>query len=458
MAIRSPYNSFVDFNSQIFDCSGNTRQARLPVVGSYSIKFQIKIENEILPLSTNLYAGVATVEGEVVTSPDVEVIQTCSLYSLRGTGDRELTDDLFPIQITDYTPVDDQPQVPAGTYDRAGLLQVLSDTYGITLDSYEFYDCCSLPEISGIPVIYSPDGLTAQLSLNQYWGYGYVDYPADPIEAFSEGECFKYAILDADNNVLALSNLFYVSNDLCYTTVITYYNEENGYGFRYVVYDDNGIERITQNQVRLPFYLRRPQFQITENIFRRSDGVKERTSTVIEKDWLGTVGYLSAEQHEKLVVALKHDYVNINNGFSGVNYRMTQEGEYTPGYPDDINSALVPAEFRISDYSHNYVNNNCGFNCGIEFVNDCESQGGGTTNPCPEKFTDEFTVGGPQLADGGTLYQNDNLKGSSGVEVYREGLFQHPTGLNNAVFNSSTGQIVFTPAGYAGERIAIVEI
>lgn len=457
MAIRSPYNSFVDFNTEITDCSGNTRQAKLPVYDNYGIKFQIKVENELLPLSTSLYAGVCTSDCELEVDPDYEVIQTCPRFKFMGTGSVPITEDLFPLDVGNYAPVGGQPQIPEGTYNLPAFLQAISDAYQVQIDSLDFYDCCELPTISDIVVFYNSTGIAREISLQQFWGYGYVDFPEQEITEFGFGECFRYCILDEAKSTLQCSNLFYRESDPCYTSVITYHNEENGYGFRYVIYDDAGDEKITKNQVRLPFYLRRPQFQVTENIFRRSDGVKQRTSTVIEKDWLGTVGYLSAEQHEKLLIALKHDITVIENSVSGVNSRMTQEGEYTPGYPDEINSPLVPAEFRISDYSHNYVNNNCGFNCGIEFVEDCSGGGGGST-PCPDKYTVEFTVGGAEMADGATTYQDNNLIGKIGAEVYREGLFQHPTGANNVVYTPATGEFEFTPAVYDGERIAIIEV
>lgn len=458
MAIRSPYNSFVDFNADVTDCSGKTRQAKLPVYDNYGIKFQIKVEDELKSLSEKLYAGVCKGDCELEVDPDVEVVQTCPRFKFMGSGSVPITEDLFPILVGNYAPHIGQPQVPEGTYDLPAFLQAISDAYQVQIDSLDFYDCCELPTITGIVVFYNGEGLAKEIDLEQFWGYGYVDFPTQEITEFGVGDCFRYCILDEAKETLRCSNLFYRISDPCYTSVITYHNEENGYGFRYVIYDDGGVDKITKNQIRLPFYLRRPQFQVTENIFRRSDGIKQRTSTVIEKDWLGTVGYLSAEQHEKLLIALKHDVTVIQNDFSGVNYRMTQEGEYTPGYPDEINSPLVPAEFRISDYSHNYVNNNCGFNCGVEFVEDCSGEGGGGTSPCPDKYSIEFTVGGAEMADGDTSYQNNNFINKSGAEVYREGLFQHTSGPNNVVYASLTGEFTFTPAVTSGERIAIIEV
>lgn len=458
MPIRSPYNSFVDFNTDIVDCSGNTKQASLPAIDNFGIKFQIKVEDELIAAGTTLYAAVCSVECETIYDPDYEVIPICPRYKFIGSGGHELSDDDFPLSVGNYAPVGGQPQIPEGSYTKAEFLAVLSEYYEYILPGLDFIDCCDVPTITDIVVFYNGVGLAQSIDLNIYYGYGYVDFPATDITGIvSVGECFRYCILNSGGDVLQCSNLFYRETKECYTSVITYYNEENGYDFKYVTYDDNGTTKLTENEIRLPFYLRRPGFPVTENIFRQSNGVKKRTSTVIEKTWSGVVGYLSDKQHEKLVIALKHDIVNVENEFSGVNQRMTQEGEYTIIWPDDnVNNTVNPAEFTITDYSQNNVNNNCGFECGVEVIEECE--GGGVTPACPDKYSVEF-----EMAEGQTEYQDDNLVGlsESQIEVYREGLIQYTTGGNYYSMNATTGTVTFVPAGYGGppaERIAIIEI
>lgn len=453
MAIRSPYNSFVDFNQEVLDCAGDTRQAALPVINTFAIKFQFKVDAELLPTTTAFYAGICSEGCQLVLDTNTAAIPICIHYILLDQAGLPLEVNDFPVTISNYTPSGDQPKVPSGVYTKDQLLQAISDTYDFVLPSHDYIACCDQPVISGIPVT-TADSQVKTIGFNEFYAHGYFSIGAISMSGIvSPTQCFRYCILNAAKQVISCSNLFYRETELCYTTLLTYYNEENGYGFRYMPYDSGGSTLFTENTIRLPFYLRRPGFQITENIFRRSDGVKQRTSTVIEKDWLGTVGYLSVEQHEKLTVALKHDYVHVDNEFSGVNYRMTQEGEYTPGYTDELNTVLSPAEFRISDYSHNYVNNNCGFNCGIEMTIDCE--GGGLTPQCPDKFSFEFV-----LSEGQETYQDGVLIGVTAdqIEVYREGLLQYTTGVNYYSHNPSTGTLTLFPVGYAGERVAIVEI
>lgn len=455
MPVRSPYNSFVDFNADVTDCSGDTKQAALPVVDNLGVKFQIKVEDDLISVDSILYAAVCSVDCELLYDPDYEVVPTCNHYKFIGTGGHVLSADDFPILVGNYSPEGGQPQVPEGTYTLDEFLQVLSDTYGFDLPGLDFIDCCEVPVITGIVVFYNGSGVAQSIDMTNNYGYGYVNFPiTDMTGIIGAGQCFRYCILNEAKEVMQCSNLFYRETNDCYTSVISYYNEENGYGFKYVTYDDNGTTRLTENQIRVPFYLRRPGFNVTENIFRRSDGVKQRTSTVIEKDWLGTVGYLSDLQHEKLMIALKHDVVTVENTFSGVNHRMTQEGDYSITPAEELNAPLNPGEFRITDYSQNYVNNNCGFECGVELITACDDSGG-VTPSCPDKYSVEFT-----MTEGQATYQDDNLIGLSAaqVEVYREGLIQYTTGGNYYSMDPLTGTITFVPVGYGGERIAIVQV
>lgn len=248
--------------------------------------------------------------------------------------------------------------------------------------------------------------------------------------------------------------------DDCLTTVFTYYNQENAFDFKYAVYDDPdnpGTQRITENQIRLWLTFDKPKHLVQEEIFRRSDKVQERLSTLIEKEWTCSSSYLSILQHDKLTALLKHDILNVYNRERSLNRRMTQIGAPEPNFPEIRNYPTYPVTFSMRDYVSSYVNNNCGFNCGVELVDECT--GGGIVPPCPDKFKVEF-----EMSDGQTEYQNDNLIGKNAfsIEVFREGILQYTIGSNNYSLDGVTGTITFTPAGYAtgegGERIAIIEI
>lgn len=452
--IGSPLNSFVDFNTPNLDCSGDDRDVALPVYDNFGVKFQIKVDDELLLASTTLYAAICDEDCETIYDPDYEVIPICSRFKFVH-NDGALTEDDFPILVGNYSPDPGQPQIPEGTYTEAELLAAISLAYETDLPGFDFTTCCEVPIITGIVVFLQGEGLAKTLNLNEYYGYGYVNFPATDIDGYvTPNRCFRYCILDASKEVLKCSNLFYRITDPCYTTVFNYYNEENAFDFKYITYDDNGTDRITENQVRLFVTLQKPDHLIEENVFRRSDKVQQRLSTLIEKEWQADTAYFSEDQHDKLVAMLKHDYLNVNYEAKNINRRMTQIGTVDKGFPDINNPVTYPASFKIRDYQYSYTNNNCGFNCGVELVTDCDGDGG-VTPECPDKWSDEFT-----LTEGQTQIQDDNMIGltEQGIEVYREGLFQYTSGGNFFSLNPATGTVTLTPAGYAGERIGIVEI
>ncbi len=452
--VGSPINSFVDFNSPNLDCLGSERDMALPVYDNFGIKYQIKVSGDTISLDEPLFAAACSDDCEVIYDPNVEVIPTCNRYKfVHSLG--PLTDADFPLLVGNYAPHPGQPKVPEGLYNRQEFLDIVSQTYETQLDGFDFYNCCEMPVITGIVVFLQADGPARGLNLTISWGYGYVNFPETSLSGYiSPDQCFRYCILDENKEPLSCSNLFYRITDPCYTTVFTYYCEENAFDFKYLVYDDNGTDRMTENQIRLFVTLQKPQHLIEENVFRRSDKMQQRLSTLIEKEWQADTAYLSEDQHDKLVAMLKHDYLKVEYEAKGINRRMTQIGTVDPVFPDINNPVVYPATFKIRDYARSYTNNNCGFNCGVELIEDCDG-GGGITPECPDKWSDEFT-----LSDGQTEIQDDNMKGiaQEGLEVYREGLLQYTSGVNFYSHNPSTGTVTLTPEGYAGERVAIVQI
>ncbi|MCW3466506.1 hypothetical protein [Chitinophaga nivalis] len=451
MIIESAYNSFIQFSEQGNDCSGNTRQAKLPICDNFSIKFQFKVsDTDLLPSTTQFYMGICSDECDLILDINKPVQPICPRYKFMDESG-EVVAAYFPITIADYTPSGSQPKIPAGTYDTTSFFEILSNYYETSIYNFDFFSCCEMPEIYGIPVLYNGEVVTKTIGIELFYGYGYVDFPTVSMSGVvSPGECFRYCILDAAKQAIACSNLFYRETDKCYMTKVTYYNEENGYGFKYVSYFDETI-KFTENMLWLPFYLRKPQRISTENIYRKSDGGKGRLSTIIDKEWEGSVAYLSEEQHDRLVVALKSDILTIENAYSGVNSRMIQQGDLTVDYAD-FNTALSPATFKIQDFSHHNLNNNCGFNCGVEVIEECD---GNISEPCPERYHVEFQVPTPKIGVDESIYQDDNLKNVSILEIYREGIIQYSVGENRFSHNSTTGTVIFVPAVGDKERIAI---
>lgn len=450
MSIASPINSFVDFNAPTLDCNGDATAVALPAFDTFSIKYQFKIVDAFLPTTTVFKAAVCDNECNTLYNPDHEVIPICSRF-IFGNGSVALVDSNFPITVGSYAPQPGQPQLPEGTYSKQAFIQLIADYYAYMLPAFDYYTCCALPEISGIVVFYNDEPLAQEIGLSAFYGYGYVNFPATDMAPYVVPEqYFRYCLLNEADEVQACSNCFKRITDDCLTTVFNYFNEENAYDFKYVFYDDAGTQRITENQIRLWVTFDHPKHLIEEEVFRRSDKVQQRLSTLIEKEWECNTSYLSILQHDKLVALLKHDILSVFNKERSLNRRMTQIGAPEPSFPAVRNFPTYPVTFNMRDYLSSYVNNNCGFNCGVEVVEDCT--GGGVVPQCPDKFKTEF-----QLAEGQATYQNDNLIGltTNGIEVFREGIFQYSDGYS---LNQLTGTVTFVPIGTGEERIAIIEV
>lgn len=465
MAIESPINSFVNFNDELLTCDGASRQAPLPVYDNFGIKFQFKIsDDELLPANTVLKAAVCSPDCELLYNPDYTVIPMCNRYALTyDNGATVVQDSNYPIIIGNYAPQPGQPQIPEGTYNKAEFIEAVNQAYDIFLDSFDFVACCpqELPEISGIIAQLTGEPTVESLELSTFYNSGWVHFPETNMTGIVDDmECFRYCILDEANAVLKCSNLFTRITDDCKTTFFEYHNQENAFGFKYVVVDEAGTDVITKNSIRLFVHFIRPeQVNLIENTTRTPDGSYLRTSTVFDWQYTAEVAPLSAEQFRQLGAMLKHDVIVATDVEAGIDGPITSLGTIEILYPTGIRKSINPATFTIIDQRDNNVNNNCGGECGIEFIDDCEG-GGGVVQPCPDKFYDELVVGNGTgiypMADGQTLYSAPELAGSSGVQVFREGVFQYQTGPGyHITYVPGSQNITFEPAVQSGERIAI---
>lgn len=456
--IISSVNSFVDFNAPSTGCFGEERDVALPVYDNFGIKFQFQVDDNTISSGAPLYAAICGVDCDTILDNDVEVVELCKKYMFVYKDNSPVLASDFPILVGNYAPQPGQPQVPEGLYTQQQFLDIIAATYETTINGLRFYNCCdSLPVISDIVVFKNGMGVAQGIDLSVLYGIGYVNFPEIDMAGTVEiGECFRYCILDGAKEVISCSNIFkrISEKDSCYTTVFTYYNEGNGYDFIYQPYDTGTETLIPENRIRLFVYFNEPRFPVEENVFRRSDGVMQRLSTIISKEWLGHTSNLSDDQHQKVVIMLKHDVLNVFHARLNINRRMTQVGDYDIQPPDLNIYKVSQAEFRITDNQQSYVNNNCGFECGIEIVPDCEGGGGGT-QPCPDQYKVEFQVGVPSQS----TYQDDNFigRGNNQLEVYREGIIQYSISgdYNN---NATTGTITFNPALNNTERVAVITI
>ena len=238
-------------------------------------------------------------------------------------------------------------EIPVGTYSRQELKALISAGLGIDFDC-QFTSCCDVPMISFIVAPVEETLLTYELT--EYWNKGYIDYPDNPITE----TCFTYAILDSEKEVIACSNEFTTNVDCCFISTIEYGNNEDAFGFTY----PDGVT----NMIQLPFYPNKPQYKTKEDIYRTTGGKYRRLNADIEKEWTCETDYMTTDMHDKLITALKHDYVRIVSERFGIDDEVVQDGDYEVDWnePTDFDAK---AEFKVKKY-FNGKNTNCGSGCG----------------------------------------------------------------------------------------------
>lgn len=241
--------------------------------------------------------------------------------------------------------------IPVGNYYKPELIALISELIGQDFDC-EFTSCCEIPEIEFIAVIQADDEFDYHYKLTQHWQKGFINYPETSIYDISEN-CFTYAVLDANKEVIACSNVFQKQNDCCYITKIEYSNNEDAFGFSY----PTGVT----NMIELPFFVHSPQHLVKEKIYKQTNGTYKRLSAEIEKEYECETDYFAEFQHDKLITALKHDTVIVTSNRLGFTDTVTQQGDYKMDWNSKI-EFTAKAEFKIRKY-FNGKNNNCGTSC-----------------------------------------------------------------------------------------------
>lgn len=240
--------------------------------------------------------------------------------------------------------------VPIGVYTKSELIALISEILGFDFDC-EFTSCCEVNDIE-FEVTLDNDDTTYLYKLTPYWRKGFINFPELPLETIIP-ECFTYAILDSNKDLVACSNLFEKVEDCCFVTKIEYSNNEDAFGFTY----PTGVT----NSVNFPFFLHSPQYPTTEKIYKQTNGQYRRLSADIEKEYECETDYIQESYHDKLITALKHDTLIVTSNRLGFTAQMSQNGDYSPDWNSKI-EFTSKAEFKLKKY-FNGKNSNCGANC-----------------------------------------------------------------------------------------------
>jgi hypothetical protein len=130
-----------------------------------------------------------------------------------------------------------------------------------------------------------------------------------------------------------------------YTSRVTYICDGSEFGWTYRA-------NTHLNRVRLPLYLKEPQFPQKDEIYNMWSGRKVTIWASIEREWELETDYLPASLHEKLVVALSHDSVWIDGVL------LTKTGDYKIDWKDTLELGGLPCAKASCKMSENLVHRN----------------------------------------------------------------------------------------------------
>lgn len=112
-----------------------------------------------------------------------------------------------------------------------------------------------------------------------------------------------------------------------------------------------------KNRIRLPLYLKQPQFPAEANRFRLANGATKTQSVVIRKVYNLVTDYMPERMHQRLTIALNHDEVNIEaSRFLG---GIAVDGDYKIEWPDFLDYPLGQAEIQVQVTPFAATNDNC---------------------------------------------------------------------------------------------------
>ena len=150
-----------------------------------------------------------------------------------------------------------------------------------------------------------------------------------------------------------------------------------------------------KNRIRLPFYLSKPQFPVERNVFRKADGSSKLLSAVIRNTYEGKTDQLPEDWHRKLIVALTHDSVTVED--ARLLTDVVIDGDYSIEWQDFLQYPVAQSTFTIQTTPFNASNSNCQ-TCDeisqISLVDDTTATvwAEGTTNEFPDLITANDTI------------------------------------------------------------------
>lgn len=333
--ITSPQFSFVSFNSL-----PGTVDYALPVYQNHDVAFQFKVVND-RPVNAPIKLAVASTSGILLHSlnQNASILDyrasfvglTSSFYLESIAVGSETRNYNIDVQISDF-------------------YQLLKDDFGISSENGSFTSSCLVDIVVVARTVAL--GTLLNISLSYFWNQGYVSGNGVAISVPVDG-CFKYALIDNGNFLLAVSNnIFKVVPESRYSSLIAYSCNESAFDFVY------GAGQM--NQIRLPVSLSKPSFPKTRTVYTRSDGSKQLLSATVNKEYELHTDQADEWFHERLSILLAHDNIVFDCAdVSGGAFEVLESADYSVEWDEDSNIRHAPGKGKITAAKFGYSNSNC---------------------------------------------------------------------------------------------------
>jgi hypothetical protein len=337
--IRSAKFSFVRFEHPTDNDFSYDIPYTLPVFQEHNLAFQFVVDDD-RAITDDIKLGIADTAGVLVSAFPGPVNAVIKSYRYRLAG--LTTSSVFDLDSISVGATTITYSLADVTYQQ--LTDLLYDDFGIDLiDDYFVLETNPAVEIIATVLAFptSFSGVTPS-----FWHQGYVAISGEPV---TQNACFTYALLNADDTVLGYSNEFMPVDEEAFTSVLTYQSDESNFEF---VYDDS------PNIIRLPFYLKQPQFPKVRTVDRKSQGAKKLLAALVEKEYLIDTEQMPEVFHECLAIALSHDSVVIRNvNIREITVEVIETENYAPDWDGDVQFTKAKGKVKVAAFG--YSNSNC---------------------------------------------------------------------------------------------------
>lgn len=324
----------------------------LPAFGKHDVLFHFIVAND-RPLDQYIKLGLADTDGNLIRpfDPAAGAIPLSYRYRIAGL----LNYDHFDLH---YITIGMKQVDYGGLFvTRAKLAQLLMDDFGVELTG----DYLVFPAVLDVRVdgSYAGQPIWPESGfISPVWHEGYTGISNTDI---MEGECFTYALLDWESNtVLGWSNVFKVVDEEPFTSLLTYGCRSNAYDFTYAWDESNNWFGQRMNRVRVPLYLKLPDWPTKRVVNKQSGGRTQLLSATVEKQYAIETEHMPEVFHECLRIALVHDFLLVqnNNIREGV-VEVIEADNYSAQWNDEQKLTYAQGKGTVKVATFGFANSNC---------------------------------------------------------------------------------------------------